>query len=609
MTDQGRRFYDQFQQCQIRLPDTRGLSLADTGRMLCGRPDMKRTPGVHPIRQYALLVAGLITVLFAIYGYHVHGAAGQVSFAAYRDLALLLGAVLLILFGTLVFLVLRPLQSIALHVERLGGKAGESVTRMGRDGPLIAEAEQIRASLDECHGELALMHSDLEQTSRELRALADHDALTGARNRKAFDEYLRDLPATLSGRRITVSFALFDISHFKAINDTYGHQTGNEILKQVARRMTTVLRQGEHLFRVGGDEFALLMPGTDTDGAQVLAERCLQELEAEDFTVLGVREPVRVCVGIAGASFDDPESMNTLQWRADIAMYNAKRPGTANIAVFHDTMARGHEGIFSNRVNSAVYEAITLGTGLTMFYQPVVELETGEIRYYEALVRIRSGDDWISPAVIFPLVEARRLEVDLDLAVMKRVLEDLRTGKVQRGSGVSINLSGPAVIDRNLPEWLAGFRPFLADYRIVLEVTETALITQIANAGENLSRLRQQGFEIALDDFGSGYSSFHYLASMPVDTVKFDISLIRGLGDEKQRLIVEHLVAMIDGIGHRLVAEGIEDEDILESVRQAGFKLGQGYYFGRPVQSAWRADFEIDNVLCSTDRSGLYSNG
>lgn len=563
----------------------------------------------RPVLHYALLAAALITGLFAIYGYHAFGGAEHVPFAAYRDLALLLGAVLLILSAAFVFLVLRPLQSIALHVERLGGGPDGSAVPAGDAGLPVVEAERIRASLDECHGALALVHGDLEQASRELRALADHDALTGARNRKAFDEYLRDLPATLSGRRITVSFALFDISHFKALNDTYGHQTGNEILRQVARRMTTVLRQGEHLFRVGGDEFALIMPGTDATGAQRLAERCLQELEAEDFTVLGVREPVRVCVGIASASFDDRESLSTLQWRADIAMYNAKRPGTANIAVFNEDMARGHEGIFSNHVNTAVYEAITLGTGLTMFYQPVIQLETGDVQYYEALVRIRSGQEWLSPSVIFPLVEARRLEVDLDLAVMKRVLEDLRTGKVQRGSGVSINLSGPAVINKNLIKWLAGFKPFLRDYRIVLEVTETALITQIANAGENLARLREQGFEIALDDFGSGYSSFHYLASMPVDTVKFDISLIRGLGDDKQRMIVEHLVAMIDGIGHRLVAEGIEDEDVLESVRQAGFSLGQGYYFGRPAQTAWRSDFEIDNVLYGSGTPGMYGNG
>ena len=178
---------------------------------------------------------------------------------------------------------------------------------------------------------------------------------------------------------------------------------------------------------------------------------------------------------------------------------------------------------------------------------------------------------------------------------------------MQRGSGVSINLSGPTIINKNIPEWLAAFRPLLTDYRIVLEVTETALITQVAIASEHLSQLRDQGFEIALDDFGSGYSSFRYLASMPVDTVKFDISLIRSLADDSQRRIVEHLVAMISEIGHRLVAEGIEDEDTLESVRQAGFTLGQGYFFGRPSESAWRSDFEIDNVFFQPDRAGMQS--
>jgi len=521
-----------------------------------------------------------------------------------RYLVILFVVFIMLLIPAVILLVVRPLRSISAHIDCLHhGPAQPCLESLAGVLP-VAETEKIRESLNEYQQRLAVANSNLERTSKELRTLAHHDALTGALNRRAFDEYLQNMPGVLSERRISVCFALFDVNHFKAINDTYGHQTGDQILKLIAMRISSVLRRGEQLFRLGGDEFAVIMLEADEAGTLRLAERCLQEINAEDFMALGVHEPVKVCVGIAGASFDDHESLASLQWRADIAMYNAKRPGNASIAVFRQEMAKSHQGVFSSRVNSAVYESIILGTGLVMFYQPIVDLETGKVLYCEALVRIRHDNEWITPAVIFPVVEARRLEVELDQAVLKKVLADLRAGKVQRGSGVSINLSGPTIINENLPEWLAAFRPLLSDYRIVLEVTETALITQVAVASENLSRLRDQGFEIALDDFGSGYSSLRYLGSMPVDTVKFDISLIRRLGDDTLRRIVEHLVSMISEIGHRMVAEGIEDEETLEAVRQAGFTLGQGYFFGQPSETAWRSDFDIDNVYFLSGSGG-----
>ncbi|MEZ5541099.1 MAG: bifunctional diguanylate cyclase/phosphodiesterase [Pseudomonadota bacterium] len=561
----------------------------------------------RPIRFYALCAGVLVAGLFAIYGYHAHHGSGHADLAVYRDLGLLLLAVLLVFAVALRQLVVRPLQSLARHIDLLKDSSAAALAPAPARLFQLAEAERIRQSLDDYHVCIRGMRENLEKTGRELRALANHDALTGARNRKAFDEYLRELPAVLQERRISLSFVLFDVCRFKAINESYGHQSGDDVLKQVARRIGSVLRRGEHLFRVGGDEFVVLMLGTDEAGAQRFAERCLQELAAADYSTLGVREPVRVCVGIAAASFADPGALSDLQWRADVAMYNAKRPGSPGIVVFQADLAQHDEGILSNRINAAVCEAAMLGTGLTMFYQPVVDFAGGRILYYEALVRIEHHGEWLMPSTIFPVVQARHLEVDLDRAVLQQILQDLRAGRVQRGSGISINLAGPTLVNKNLPEWLAPFRPLQADYRVVLEIAESALITQIATAGENLVKLRAQGFEISLDDFGSGYSSFHYLASMPVSTVKFDISLIRNLGDLKTRRIVEHLVAMIGELGYQLVAEGVEDEDTLESVRQAGFTLGQGYLFGPPAQSAWRSDFEVDNLSLPHDAGGMRS--
>ncbi|MCB1789670.1 MAG: EAL domain-containing protein, partial [Gammaproteobacteria bacterium] len=202
----------------------------------------------------------------------------------------------------------------------------------------------------------------------------------------------------------------------------------------------------------------------------------------------------------------------------------------------------------------------------------------------------------IQPSNIFPVVEARRLEVELDRAVIRKVLDDLERGVVRLGTGVSINLSGPTVVHDQVCNWMSGFEPFLKDYRIMIEVTETALITQIGLANDNLSRLRTRGFDIALDDFGSGYSSVRYLASMPVDVVKFDISLVQSLQDRNQANIVIHLAQMILESGHHLVAEGIQDQATLESARAAGFARGQGKLIGRPAQRAALQRVSFDNV-------------
>jgi EAL domain-containing protein (putative c-di-GMP-specific phosphodiesterase class I) len=247
-------------------------------------------------------------------------------------------------------------------------------------------------------------------------------------------------------------------------------------------------------------------------------------------------------------------------------------------------------------VNTAVYDAVIHGRGLLMHYQPIVDLQSGAICHYEALVRISQDDELIQPSNIFPVIEARRLEVELDRAVIRQVQADLKAGRVQPGTGVSINLSGPTLVHEQVCNWLAGFQPHLKDYRVMIEVTETALITQIGLANENLACLHGQGFEIALDDFGSGYSSVRYLASMPVDVVKFDISLIQGLLDETQGNIVSHLAQMILESGHQLVAEGIEDAATLHAVREAGFVRGQGYLVGRPSEKASRARMSFDNV-------------
>lgn len=512
------------------------------------------------------------------------------------NLSVILGIFALLLFPALVFLIVRPLRAISTHIDRLKSSPGGLMLEDLAGVLPIAETEKIRASLNEYQSRLVDVHTSLEEKSQELWTMAHHDPLTGAKNRRAYDEFMQNLPQLLNERDVGVCFALFDINHFKAINDSYGHNVGDQVLKAIASRISVVLRRGEEMFRIGGDEFAVILLDCDESSALRIAERCHEKIIGYDFTQLGIREPMRISAGLANARVDDVEGLQSLQWKADIAMYRAKRPGNTNVVMFTEDLARDSEGLFSSWVNNAVYDAVIYGTGLTMVYQPIADLGDGSVCHYEALVRIEKDGELIQPSNIFPVVEARRLDVEMDRAVLGQVLTDLRASKLRPGTGVSINLSAPSVIHDRVCDWLSEFEPFLKDYRVMIEVTETALITQIGLANENLSKLRQRGFEIALDDFGSGYSSVRYLSSMPVDVVKFDVSLVQGLREKGQASMVSHLAQMILESGHQLVAEGIEDMVTLEAARTAGFVRGQGYLMGKPSEQAIWSRIPFDNV-------------
>jgi EAL domain-containing protein (putative c-di-GMP-specific phosphodiesterase class I) len=227
---------------------------------------------------------------------------------------------------------------------------------------------------------------------------------------------------------------------------------------------------------------------------------------------------------------------------------------------------------------------------IEMHYQPIAKLSTGKVDYYEALLRVHDGDSLIMPSTIFPIIEERRIEAEFDVIILGQIARDIEAGKIPEGTGISFNVSGPGLIDPVVLEKIKGLAIHLKRYKLIIEVTETALITQLHLASSILNQLRQQGFLIALDDFGSGYSSLSYLANMPVDCVKFDISLIRQLFEgSRQSVIIENLAAMVIKAGYTLVAEGVETEDILKKIAQMGFTNGQGFLFGRPDKACREA--------------------
>ncbi len=502
--------------------------------------------------------------------------------------------ILIILSATFFFilhsLLAAPLRRLSLHIDALRAGRSTLLQENYSSSLPVAELEKVRTSLNDYQSQLESMHRSLNEKNDELWLLAHRDPLTGIFNRRCFEDDWEHVLSVANGHRLEVSFILFDCDHFKAINDSYGHQAGDQVLQAIALILQNALRHGDRLYRLGGDEFATIFLDADPALAAQAAERCIEHTGRHDFSGTGVKEPVRISVGLAHASGNDPDSLAILPKQADIAMYHAKRPGRLKLAVFDDSMTNDAGILFSTRANNAVFDAMTTGESIEMHYQPVVNLVTGEVDYYEALVRIRDGLELIMPSSIFPIIEARRLEAEFDLAIIERIAQDLEQRKIPPNTGVSLNVSGPGVINPLIIQRVMALGRFLDQYRLVVEVTETALITQLHQASANLNRLRQDGFKIALDDFGSGYSSLGYLASMPVDIIKFDISMIRHLdAGGRQGIIVENLAAMVIKAGYHLVAEGIETDETLRQVARQGFARGQGYLFGRPGKTCENA--------------------
>lgn len=483
----------------------------------------------------------------------------------------------------LTFLLARPLRQLSSHINTIRDEQTNRLLVPARGKFSVSELENVRLSLNDYQQRLEAMHLKLEHKNNELWTLANHDPLTGIFNRRAFEDDCANLVKIAVGNSVHTTFLLFDCDHFKAINDTYGHQVGDMVIQGIAEAIHAALRTDDRLYRLGGDEFATLLYDTDIPHATKIAERCTELINAYDFYSLGIKEPVRVSIGLAHTSGLNREGLIVLHKQADLAMYNAKRPGQPNIAVYTDEMATHNESLVSNVETHAIYQAVSSIDMFQMHYQEVVHLPGNNTDYYEALVRIKQGNNLIMPSGIFPVVEARRLEVEFDLAVIERIRHDLENGIVPSGTGVSINVSGPSIVNEEIKKKLLLFKPFLPNYKLVLEITETSLITQISHASTNLNQLRKAGFVIALDDFGSGYSSIRYLSSMPVDVIKFDISMIHSLQNhDKQCLIVENLARLLKNADYQLVAEGIETAELLEKVTQLEFTHAQGFFLGKP---------------------------
>jgi len=417
-----------------------------------------------------------------------------------------------------------------------------------------------------------------------LQHQALHDALTGLPNRALLHDRLAHTLHLVERGASSLALLLLDLDRFKVINDTLGHQAGDALLRQVAARMRDAVRSSDTVARLGGDEFALLLPGADRDGA-VQAAQTLRAALVAPVTVEGQTVHVGASIGIAVTPAHGQEVAVLLR-HADVAMYVAKRAGSG-YAVYDPR----HDGYSAGRLMREAELRQALATNeLVLHYQPTVDLRTGRATGVEALVRwAHPTHGLLAPDAFIPLAEQTGLIVPVTRWVLDQALaQGAAWARVGHPLEVAVNLSVRTLHDERLPDTLAWLlrRYAIAPERVMLEITESVLMADPAQALAVLTRLSALGVRVAIDDFGTGYSSLAYLKQLPVDAVKIDKSFVQQMGAAeatKDTAIVRSIIELGHNLGLVVVAEGVEDEGAWAHVRALGGDVAQGYYMSRPL--------------------------
>ncbi|MDA0162556.1 EAL domain-containing protein [Solirubrobacter ginsenosidimutans] len=421
----------------------------------------------------------------------------------------------------------------------------------------------------------------VEEKTGQLRHQALHDALTGLPNRALIMDRAEQMLAHARRNGTEASAMFMDLDGFKGVNDTFGHPVGDELLRTVAARIGQVLRETDTIGRLGGDEFVVLVEG----GAAQIAERILEVLR-EPFD-LGTGSEISLTTSI-GIATGDREAAKDLLRDADIALYEAKGAGRNRYAEFrHEMHIAAHDRL---ALENDLRGAITRDE-LFLVYQPILDLDTGQVTAVEALLRWQhSTRGLVPPTEFIALAEESGLIVDIGAWVLSTACRQAAAW-VANGTPtrMSVNVSARQLDDPSLLETVSrALRDTGLDGdHLILEITETALMRDPAAAADLLRRLRTHGVHVAIDDFGTGYSSLAYLQQLPVDSLKIDRTFIAASARSRESdPLIQTLVQLGRSLGLRTVAEGIEDEAQLAYLRELGCDAGQGYLFAPPLEVA-----------------------
>jgi diguanylate cyclase (GGDEF)-like protein len=431
----------------------------------------------------------------------------------------------------------------------------------------------------------------LEAANQQLRHLATHDALTGLPNRVLLDDRLQQAIAHADRDMRAFAVLICDLDRFKLINDSLGHRAGDELLQEVARRLSTVVRTADTVARFGGDEFVLI--GTsiaDADDAAGLASRVMDVLQAP-VRIAAIDIHTSPSIGIAMYP-DDGTTTQALLARADAAMYSAKQHGRGNFRRYSPGMHAGTEDRV--QLESDLHNALA-SNQLALYYQPKVDTRTGEVRSAEALIRwLHPTRGVVSPADFIPLAEECGLIGAIGSWVVR---EACRQARAWQNEGVpplrvSVNLSASQFRDSGLVD---SIRSALDDAGLEaryleVELTESAVMSDPEQSIAILEQLSVMGVLVSVDDFGTGYSSMSYLRRFPIDKLKIDRVFIDEIVSRPEDAsIVRAIVSLAHSLRLKVVAEGVETPAQLDFLKMTGCDEYQGYHFSRPLPAA---DFE-----------------
>lgn len=457
--------------------------------------------------------------------------------------------------------------------NRYVGGIGVDIT-----GQMQVESD-LRSSLDR-----------VEESRKDIEYLATHDELTGLPNRALFNDRLETALAQRKRAEDLLSLMFIDLDNFKLINDTLGHDVGDNLLREAAKRLLACVREGDTAARIGGDEFAVLMEHSDKFQAARIAQRILDSV-AKPYLLAGKELSVTTSIGIALAPDDGQDSQSVLK-SADAAMYQVKGSGKSNFQFF--TKATAEAAHKKMELLVELRRALT-NKELFLVYQPEIRLGTGELVGVEALIRWKHPSGVVlSPDQFIGLAEESMLVLPMGEMVLDLACRQLSRWYKQGLSipRVSVNLSSRHFVHGSLQESIPRI---LTKYGLIgnslglgIEITEYALLAS-GNQVEGrqlLSDLKSHGVQISIDDFGTGYSSLSYLKHYPIDELKIDRSFIEGIArDPGDTAITTAILAMAKALGLPCVAEGVETEEQMAILLAQGCDMAQGYLIGRPMTS------------------------
>ena len=443
--------------------------------------------------------------------------------------------------------------------------------------------------------------SHIKQAQAQIDFLAHHDPLTRLPNRSLFQDRLDHALALARRTPHSLAVVFIDLDRFKTVNDTLGHPAGDDLLREVSRRMGNVVRANDTLARIGGDEFVLLLEDDATASHAATVARKLIGVMAQPVTIAGHALVVTASIGISVYP-NDGEDADTLVRHADRAMYEAKQQGRNHFRFFTKALTEGafERLVMENQLRGAIFR-----DELVLHYQPLVDPASAEVLGVEALVRWQHPV-WglVPPDRFIALAEEMGIigEIGgwvLDAACHQLVRWDAAGLKIPR---VSVNLSMQQIDRDGLVEQVQQTlqRSGLAASRLELEVTESMLMRDPEHSCGVLNALKALGTQLAMDDFGTGYSSLAYLKRLPLDRLKIDRSFVNDIGaDTNDEAIIRAIIALARSLGLETVAEGVETELQADFIRREGANMAQGYYYARP---------QAADALCETPAAAREGN-